>query len=205
MVRFYHFFFLVSLALGFGTASAQQVVGNKQFITITGTVISAADDEPLAGAMVAVKGTQRAVVAGYEGQFIIEAPRGSILVVTYAGYEKAELAAEDTIRIVRLIPFKPESGWIYCEGDRVTQPPSDTVLTGQVVDAADGQPLVGATVRVKGTNETVPTDQNGEFKMQAQKGDVLEITYVGYKTQTKKVSIKKPMKIKMKPSNNVIN
>ena len=68
----------------------------------------------------------------------------------------------------------------------------------------NGDPLIGATITIKDANIGVATDINGEFKISAQKGDVLEVSYIGYLKQTKKVSIKKPMKIKLKPKQNVI-
>ncbi|MBQ1583379.1 MAG: carboxypeptidase-like regulatory domain-containing protein [Prevotella sp.] len=76
-------------------------------------------------------------------------------------------------------------------------------ISGVVLDE-NGEPLIGATITIKGTNRGVATDRNGKFKISAQKGDVLEVSFIGYLKQTKKVSIKKPMKIKLKPSPNVI-
>ena len=51
--------------------------------------------------------------------------------------------------------------------------------TGKVLDAA-GNPLSGATVAVKGTNQRVLTDNNGVFKVNAAKGATLDVTYSGY-------------------------
>lgn len=53
-------------------------------------------------------------------------------------------------------------------------------IKGVIIDSNTGDPLIGCTVKIKGTNNGVITDVNGEFNIQAQKGDVLEISYIGY-------------------------
>ncbi len=55
-------------------------------------------------------------------------------------------------------------------------------ITGTVVDA-DGIPLPGATVVIKGTSKGTQSDFDGNFTIDANAGDVLEISYVGFKTQ----------------------
>ncbi|WP_010181633.1 SusC/RagA family TonB-linked outer membrane protein [Aquimarina agarilytica] len=55
-------------------------------------------------------------------------------------------------------------------------------ITGTIVDA-DGIPLPGATVVIKGTSKGTQTDFDGNFVIDANAGDVLEISYVGFKTQ----------------------
>ena len=54
-------------------------------------------------------------------------------------------------------------------------------IKGTVSDA-DG-PLPGATVVVQGTNNGVSTDFDGNFTIQANAGDVLELSFVGFQTQ----------------------
>ena len=53
-------------------------------------------------------------------------------------------------------------------------------VSGQVVDQ-DGEPLVGATVRVKGTNGGVVTDIDGNFQLDASADATLIVSYVGFK------------------------
>lgn len=107
--------FFLLLVLGIGAASAQQIEGSNQVITVIGKVVSVNDDEPLIGATVEVKGTRFRYVTDTEGNFSIQVPQGSVLVVSYVGYDKAEVTVNDPSSeiIVRLIPSKPQSGWIY--------------------------------------------------------------------------------------------
>ena len=52
-------------------------------------------------------------------------------------------------------------------------------VTGTVNDET-GTPLHGATVIVDGTNRGVVTDFDGNFSIDAEQGEVLVITYIGY-------------------------
>ncbi|MBP3757554.1 MAG: TonB-dependent receptor [Prevotella sp.] len=57
------------------------------------------------------------------------------------------------------------------------------VVRGQVKDKS-GEPIIGATVKVKGTNTGVITDFDGNFELRnVPSGGVLVITYVGYKAK----------------------
>ena len=53
-------------------------------------------------------------------------------------------------------------------------------VSGQVVDQ-DGEPLIGATVKVKGAQGGTITDFNGNFTIEASSNAVLVVSYVGYK------------------------
>ncbi len=53
-------------------------------------------------------------------------------------------------------------------------------VSGQVVDQ-DGQPLIGATVKVKGATTGAVTDFDGNFTVNAAPNAVLVVSYVGYK------------------------
>lgn len=79
--------------------------------------------------------------------------------------------------------------------------PDNQVIKGTVADA-DG-PLIGATVKVAGTNNGTVTDFNGNFSIQCKPGTTLEISYVGYKTITAKA--KDGMTVTMEADGKVLN
>jgi hypothetical protein len=57
-------------------------------------------------------------------------------------------------------------------------------VTGRVVDLKDGSPLVGATVKLKGTTRTAVTDANGMFKISAEGANgTLQVSFVGFDEQ----------------------
>ena len=60
-------------------------------------------------------------------------------------------------------------------------------IKGTVIDNT-GYGVIGAAVKVQGTTTGVMTDLDGNFAVDAKPGDVLEITYVGYKTVTIKAT-----------------
>ncbi len=53
-------------------------------------------------------------------------------------------------------------------------------VTGVIRDAK-GEPMIGATVKVKGTNRATATDVDGKYSIVAAPGDVLEVSYIGSK------------------------
>jgi TonB-linked SusC/RagA family outer membrane protein len=55
-------------------------------------------------------------------------------------------------------------------------------VSGTIVSASDGTPLIGATVLVKGTSSGTVTDVDGNFSVSASDNDVLVISYTGYTT-----------------------
>jgi len=57
-----------------------------------------------------------------------------------------------------------------------------STVTGKVTDE-NANPLVGATVSVSGSNTAVATNANGNFSINASRGQTLEISYVGKSDQ----------------------
>lgn len=69
-------------------------------------------------------------------------------------------------------------------------------IKGTVVDES-GEPIIGATVVVKGTTNGTVTDFDGNFEVDAKVGDLLDISYVGYKSQQVKATAQ-PLNIVLK-------
>lgn len=55
-------------------------------------------------------------------------------------------------------------------------------VTGTVVDS-NGESVIGANVTIKGTSIGTTTDLDGNYVLEAKKGDILQISYIGYLTQ----------------------
>lgn len=60
------------------------------------------------------------------------------------------------------------------------------VITGKVV-GDNGEPLPGVSIKVKGTTRGTVTDLDGNFSIQADQGDVLVLSFIGF--QTKEVAV----------------
>ena len=75
------------------------------------------------------------------------------------------------------------------------------VLTGTVVDE-HGEPVIGASVLVKGTTNGGVTDLDGKFSISnVPAGATIEVSYIGYKTQTVAAGTQSLLSIKMVPVN----
>lgn len=59
-----------------------------------------------------------------------------------------------------------------------------TEVKGTVTSAADGFPIPGVSVIIKGTKTGAATDFDGNYSINAKTGDVLEFSYIGLKTET---------------------
>ena len=55
-------------------------------------------------------------------------------------------------------------------------------VNGTVKDAA-GEPMIGVNVLVKGTTNGTITDFDGNFLLNANKGDIIIISFIGYRSQ----------------------
>lgn len=74
----------------------------------------------------------------------------------------------------------------------------DLVVKGIVLDKNNGEPLIGATVLVKGTTIGVVTDLDGNFSLKVPAKDVqLSISYIGFEAQTVTPVFGKKMKIEL--------
>lgn len=62
---------------------------------------------------------------------------------------------------------------------------AQTVLTGRILDAANGEPLIGAQVLVKSKNVGVVTDLEGNFRLETKESLplTLSVDYIGYRSQ----------------------
>jgi TonB-linked SusC/RagA family outer membrane protein len=56
-------------------------------------------------------------------------------------------------------------------------------ISGVVKSDTDGSFLIGVTVRVKGTNTGTITNSDGAYSLQAENGQTLVFSYIGFKTQ----------------------
>ena len=64
-----------------------------------------------------------------------------------------------------------------------------------VISSTEGELLPGVTVRVKGTSVGTATDLDGAFAIKTKIGDVLEIAYIGFKSQSIKVRSEKHLNV----------
>ena len=79
------------------------------------------------------------------------------------------------------------------EAVAVTQQDKERVVTGEVFD--DQGPIIGATVRVKGTQNGKITDLDGKFTLSVPIGATIVVSFVGY--EDKEIVYKGESKLKI--------
>ncbi len=80
----------------------------------------------------------------------------------------------------------------------------EKTITGVVLDAK-GESVIGASVVVKGTTRGNITDFDGNFTLQANEGETIEITYIGYMKETFVVSSQSKYNIVLKEDTKAID
>jgi hypothetical protein len=73
-------------------------------------------------------------------------------------------------------------------------PPPPAPIKGKITDEK-GEPIVGANIQVKGTKKGTSTNPEGEFTIDAGKGDILVISNIGYTTREIIISDNKSLNI----------
>ena len=81
---------------------------------------------------------------------------------------------------------------------------AQSILKGTVNDEA-GEPIIGATVKVQGSQKGAITDFNGNFSVEAEPNATLTISYVGYETQNVNVAGRNDIVITLKEDNTTLN
>ncbi len=149
-----------------------QVLAQSQ--TISGTVLNAADDEPIIGASVQVKGTSKGTITDVDGKFSLEVEPASVLVVSFIGMGTQEVAAKDGVVInlledskqleeVMVVAFGTSTKKSFTgaasvvKADEITKRQTSNVtnaLAGQVAGvqglSTSGQPGTTSSIRIRG-------------------------------------------------------
>lgn len=80
----------------------------------------------------------------------------------------------------------------------------ERTISGIVSDETK-QPLPGVTVLNQNTKTSVYTNFDGQYIIQAKTGDMLVISFIGYKSQSQKVQNSNTINIKLLPDNQTLN
>jgi len=62
-----------------------------------------------------------------------------------------------------------------------------STIKGKVTSEADGEPLPGVSIIIKGTTTGTTTDLDGNYSIQANSGDILVFSYIGFMPQEQEV------------------
>lgn len=82
------------------------------------------------------------------------------------------------------------------------QQAKQSAIHGTVVDE-QGEPMIGVTVKAKGSQAAAITDIDGNYSLNVANGTMLEFSYVGYTTQT--VKARNGMRVKLEPDSHIMD
>ncbi|MBN8823604.1 MULTISPECIES: SusC/RagA family TonB-linked outer membrane protein [unclassified Spirosoma] len=72
-------------------------------------------------------------------------------------------------------------------------------ITGKITSSEDGSVLPGVTVLLKGTNQGTTTNSDGTYQISANKGDVLQVSFIGFATTSIKIENQSTVDVALKP------
>ncbi|MEX8548659.1 MAG: SusC/RagA family TonB-linked outer membrane protein [Mucilaginibacter sp.] len=78
-------------------------------------------------------------------------------------------------------------------------------ITGVITGSDDKQPIIGASVKIKGTSNGVVTGSDGSFSLDASAGNTLSVSYVGYTTREVLIGSQSRYNIAITPASNSLN
>lgn len=106
-----------------------------------------------------------------------------------------------SVIMASLIVSSPFS--VFADTEEVQTVFQSSTIRGTVVDA-NGIPVIGASVLVKGTSNGTITDIDGNFTLQNTSG-TLVVSYIGYKTQEVSIQNQKVFNIVLKEDTEVLD
>lgn len=84
------------------------------------------------------------------------------------------------------ISFEIEEKYVILK--KAPKAPTNEMTVKGVVSDQSGEPLIGASVIIKGRQQGVATNIDGEYAIPASKGDILTVSYVGYSPKEVRVT-----------------
>lgn len=150
---------------------------------VTGVVL--ADEEPVIGATVRLKGTDIGAATDYDGRFRLKAPVGSTLEIQYIGMDTVEVKVDGKPLVIRMVPPKFWCAWV-CNFGYCGKVPEG--LFGRVYDS-NARVLPGAIVKVLPSCLSTTTDGKGDFHIQVAEGDtILRVEHPDYEPRQGKIA-----------------
>ncbi|WP_298878978.1 SusC/RagA family TonB-linked outer membrane protein [uncultured Polaribacter sp.] len=78
-------------------------------------------------------------------------------------------------------------------------------VKGNVTSIADGEPILGANIMIVGTTKGTSTDFDGNYKLKVKSGDVIQFSYLGFKTKNVTFTNQKTINVALEEDSNVLD
>lgn len=82
---------------------------------------------------------------------------------------------------------------------------AQNAITGTVITKEDNEPVIGASIVIKGTTKATLTDLDGNFTIKANKGEILVCSYIGYNPQEITISNQTIIDISLEENTKVLD
>ncbi len=110
-----------------------------------------------------------------------------------------------TDKVISIMPAQPEPVSKPDVPALVVVKPPDISIHGKVTNA-QGQPMAGVSVLIKGTVKGAVTNENGEFSLNVpNEATVLDVSFVGYATQSITVGDSRQLSVVLRLQSNTLN
>jgi TonB-linked SusC/RagA family outer membrane protein len=119
----------------------------------------------------------------------------TLFTLTFIFLSMGALAGQKQSPFLRIFHEKQQS-------DQV--PDHKIMITGRVVDVK-GEPIIGATIKMEGSSQGTVTDLDGKFSINTLNNSVLDISYIGYNSQTIKVGGQRNLLVVLKENSQNLN
>lgn len=99
-------------------------------------------------------------------------------------------------------------GGVDMENTEVQQAAMKRTVTGKITDADTGEPIIGASIKIKGQKTGIISDVNGNYSINidaTKKNTTLQISYIGYQTQEIPVEDLGVINVKLQNGNTSLN
>lgn len=123
--------------------------------------------------------------AGIVVWLMIKQPEPSPTPILIDSSQESEIVIPDTIYPTPVIEIPIDTG-VTIINNAVGSSPQTIICKGTIVDNETGEPLIGCTIKEKGTTNAVSNDLDGNYTITVKEGALLEYTYVGYAKYTAK-------------------
>lgn len=80
-----------------------------------------------------------------------------------------------------------------------------TTVSGVITSSEDGEPLIGATVKVKGTTVGTTTDIDGNYTIKVDANGTLQFSYMGYEGVDRQVKGQSTINVVMEPQQDLLD
>ena len=162
--------------IGCALALNARTITDIRYMPATRTVKGYANDQtdnPASDVLVSVKGKEQSTVS--DSEYYANAADGDTIVWTEQG-EPELYQSKDTDNDLALVHEQPK--------EERTAPISEKVTVSGIVVDEQGEPVIGAVIKLRGQTLGAVSDYDGEFSIPVPQGSTLEVMYVGFGTES---------------------